>query len=311
MTVVNVDHYLHRLMTNLPEELLTQGKFVVWEGRLRASGRLGKVPVAPSGTGGWCTVNASDNRFWLNWEQAARCLRSHTTAAGLALVLSRSGLVVIDLDDSVTWAAGEPLISSEALQVLRALGWPTRGYLELSPSGRGLHLIGRASLASGPRRRPGVELLDSGIATLTGQALPGGGELSLPEQAMRELQAGWTVTAISDTRQRPNLRSHSRRTDRTDTQLLTRAKNARNGAKFRRLFDFGDVFSDHLSRSEGVASLISLLLYWCDGDLARAERLYRTSSLYRPDLDDRPAGPDGRTRLQLTLARVHNWRRQF
>jgi len=109
------------------------------------------------------------------------------------------------------------------------------------------------------------------------------------------------VTALSRSRPVPQ---------RTDVQLLNRARHSRSGPKFRRLYDFGDHQSDYPTRSEGVAGLIALLLYWCDGDTARAGRLYRGSSLYRPDLDDRPAGPDGRTRLQLTLDRVDTWRRR-
>ena len=307
MTAGDVDEYLRRLMANLPEEILEQGRFLVWEGRPRPSGRVGKVPVTPSSTGGWCAVNASDDRHWLTWEQATRQFGFHDAAGGLALVLSGSDLIAIDLDDCVTWGHGEPIIGPQAVQVLRALGWPGVGHLELSPSGLGLHLIGRGVLDAGPRKHAGTELLDAGIVTLTGQALLGEGDLAFPDGVLAALQGSWVTPAV-----RPSLVPSRNRVppQRTDTQLLNRARHSRNGAKFRRLFDFGDTISDYPSRSEGVAGLIAMLLYWCDADLARAERLYRQSSLYRSALDDRPASADGRTRLQFTLDRVSNWRRR-
>ena len=307
MKAGEIERYLERLEANLPGEILEQGRFLVWEGRPRASGRLGKVPVAPSSTGGWCAVNASDDRHWLSWEGAVRQLRFHDAAGGLCLVLSRSGLVAVDLDDSVTWGHGEPLIGAAALQVLHSLGWPGLGYVELSPSGLGLHMIGRGRLVAGPRKHLGTELLDSGIVTLTGQALLGEGELAFPDGSLAALQKSWVTPTVQPS---PGLSRNRIPPQRTDTQLLNRARHSRNGAKFWRLFDFGDTISDYPSRSEGVAALIAMLLYWCDADLTRAERLYRQSSLYKPDLDDRPAGPDGRTRLQLTLDRVASWRRR-
>jgi putative DNA primase/helicase len=192
--------------------------------------------------------------------------------------------------------------------VLETLGWPKAGYLEFSPSGSGLHLIGRGVLRPGsPRKQHGTELLDVGIVTLTGQALPGGGDLTFPDGVLAALQHSWARPTVRASAGPPR---HHVAPRRTDTQLLNRARNSRSGPKFRRLHDFGDTQSDYPSRSEGVAALIAMLLYWCDSDLARAERLYRQSSLYRPDLDDRPAGPDGRTRLRLTLDRVASWRRR-
>jgi len=53
-----------------------------------------------------------------------------------------------------------------------------------------------------------------------------------------------------------------------------------------------------------VAGLLALLLSLCGGDTARTTRLYRQCPLYRPELDDHPTRPDGRTPLDAALTRL-------
>jgi hypothetical protein len=67
-----------------------------------------------------------------------------------------------------------------------------------------------------------------------------------------------------------------------DAKLLELARNARNGAKFARLFDRGDI-GGYASQSEADAALCAILAFWTGGDVSRIDALFRLSALFRPD----------------------------
>jgi hypothetical protein len=62
--------------------------------------------------------------------------------------------------------------------------------------------------------------------------------------------------------------------------LLERARKAKEGPKFKKLFDHGDT-SGYPSPSEADFGLIRQLIYWTNGDQERITRLFKMSALYR------------------------------
>jgi putative DNA primase/helicase len=83
---------------------------------------------------------------------------------------------------------------------------------------------------------------------------------------------------------------------------LLRARCARNGAKFTRLWmgDLSEYGGDH---SRADAALCVLLAVYTRGDAERMDRLFRASALYRPKWD-RPSGGStyGRRTIAAALA---------
>ena len=65
----------------------------------------------------------------------------------------------------------------------------------------------------------------------------------------------------------------------SDQELIEKAKNAKNGAKFTALWS-GDT-SFYASQSEADLALCCLLAFWTGGDYERIDRLFRQSGLYR------------------------------
>jgi len=89
--------------------------------------------------------------------------------------------------------------------------------------------------------------------------------------------------------------------DFPDAELLERARRARNGADFTRLWageslHGGDSSADDLD-------LVDRLVFWTNGDPARVDRLFRASGLMRPKWDEKHAA-DGRTYGQMTVDRA-------
>ena len=72
----------------------------------------------------------------------------------------------------------------------------------------------------------------------------------------------------------------------SDEQLIERAKSARNGERFARLWagDAADYGNDH---SQADLALCRMLAFWCGGDRERVDRLFRRSGLMREKWDRR------------------------
>jgi putative DNA primase/helicase len=66
-----------------------------------------------------------------------------------------------------------------------------------------------------------------------------------------------------------------------DDELLNRARNAATGEDFRRLYDLGDIGDYGGDDSRADYALLRNLLFWTQGDTARAARLFWASALGR------------------------------
>ena len=116
----------------------------------------------PMAVGGWW-ASVTDSACWSSYEDAA----DSPHGDGLGFVLNGDGVVCIDLDDCVV--DGVP--NAKARELIGSL---PKTYVEFSPSGRGLHIWGFASLESGRKFvRDGlkVEVYPNGrYLTVTGRA---------------------------------------------------------------------------------------------------------------------------------------------
>jgi primase-polymerase (primpol)-like protein len=93
-----------------------------------------KRPITIGGYG----ASVTKPEHWSSYEQARQC----HFGDGLGFVLNGDALVCVDLDDCLI--DGEP--TKQAQAILDQLG---ESYTEYSPSGRGLHVWGYASLSKG------------------------------------------------------------------------------------------------------------------------------------------------------------------
>lgn len=72
-----------------------------------------------------------------------------------------------------------------------------------------------------------------------------------------------------------------------DRELLERARRARNGERFARLYDAGDwAAAGYGSASEADLAICAYLAFWAGGDVQRVDRLFRASALYRAKWDE-------------------------
>ncbi len=188
----------------------------------------------------------------------------------------------VDLDHCRSHGGG---LEPRAAEVVKRLN----SYTEWSPSGEGIHVLVKASLQDrSGRRSHGIEIYSSGrYFTITGNQLDGTPN-TIEDRRAEILDLIAALDKANHTRVAEFSRPQAPITQ-TDEELIRRAQQARNGAKFERLWtgDLSDYGGDH---SRADAALCSLLAYYTNGDAARIDRLFRSSGLYRPKWDRPTAG---------------------
>lgn len=254
---------------NIPEELKAKGLFCLWR-REQVNGRTTKVPYRTDGFKARSTVRSD----FCGFAQAAGHLRGYD---GLGLGIF-DGWCAVDIDHCYK----DGKFSDMARDIINTMN----SYTELSPSGEGVRIIFRAQRLSFDKARYyinnqklGLEIYLSGATskyvTLTGNAIIG-----CPVQERSDRTA--EVLEKYMRRELPPEKPKPRQTgdlSLSDEELLARIERSKQGAKFR--FLWGGGIPSGKSHSEADAALCAVLAFWCGGDTARMDRLFRQSGLYR------------------------------
>lgn len=262
----------------IPVELRDVPQWVCWHLETR-DGKFAKVPLNPH-TGGHAKV--SDPRTWGDFDTALDAARRHGWGVGVVFT-AFAGLTGVDLDHCRDPQTGA--LAPWARVVLNHL----RSYCEVSPSGTGVKVFLRGTLARAKGRRRGpIELYsEKRYFTVTGQRLG-----DYPADVC-ERQAELDALAHRLFPPQPSVPAKSGGpTIGDDAELIAHAMRARNFARLWR----GDT-TGYASPSEADCALAAHLAFWTHRDPARIDRLFRASGLYRPKWDR----PDYRAR---TIARV-------
>jgi putative DNA primase/helicase len=156
---------------NIPEELTERAQWVCWRYEER-DGKLTKVPYTPydetrASTTDLMTWDIFDAALGY-YENYSQILPGLPPMDGIGFVFSSADPYVgIDLDDCRNPESGE--IAPWALEILDRV---RDGYVEISPSGTGIHVIIRGDVRGGGIRRGPVEMYSRGrYFTITGRVL--------------------------------------------------------------------------------------------------------------------------------------------
>lgn len=148
---------------SVPEELKSYPQWVAYRAVPKAAGKVDKIPVDPK-TGR--NAKADKPETWGTFDEACQAVSKYGLA-GIGFEFSKSDpFVGIDLDgcrDAETKAI-EPW----------AQRWIDhfKSYTEVSPSGKGVHIIIKGQLPAGGNRKGAIEVYDSGrFFTVTGGAI--------------------------------------------------------------------------------------------------------------------------------------------
>src|SRR6266702_4998821 len=144
------------LYSNLPEELRSLKQWVLWRYEDVGAAKPTKVPYTLRGT----LANVTDPSTWSSFDDLLRSVELGNFS-GIGFVFSDADpYCFIDLDD----AEGDDAILQRHLKVYHEF----ETYAEVSPSGKGLHLICKGKVPAG-RRRSKIEIYPhERYATMTG-----------------------------------------------------------------------------------------------------------------------------------------------
>src|SRR5579883_1035808 len=248
----------------VPDELRLAARWINWKPERRGA-KFIKRPV---------NARVNDASTWLKFSEART--RAIAQGLGLGFVLG-DGFIGIDFDHVIDdLGTVHPIVASTISRL--------RSYSEISPSGRGVHILLRASVdksyaLGATDALPQRELYADGrFFTFTGNVVGNVKTLAHGPEAQRALDR--LVVEIFAPRQSAE-GPHSL----DDDALLEIAARAKNGPKFRRLFA-GDT-TGYKSHSEADIALCYRLCFWTDRDAARMDRLFRRSGLMRAKWDER------------------------
>ena len=257
----------------IPPELFAYKQWVLWR-TAEVSGHRTKVPISP-----WGGKPAACNKpqTWGTYRHACYALHRFR-CDGVGFVFTGDDpFCGIDIDHC---RAADGTIAPGAQALIERIG----SYTELSPSGTGVHILLQGALAGRGRRSGSVEVYDSGrYFTMTGRHVAGTPtQVQERQQALEEL----TTELFSPYPVRTTIRTGSAPVNLSDLELIDRASDARNGARFKRLWagDTSDYANDH---SRADLALCRMLAFWCRGDADRMDKLFRQSGLMREKWDRR------------------------
>jgi putative DNA primase/helicase len=255
---------------NIPTELAITPQWVSWSGTAGQNGKMSKIPINPrSGR----NAKTNDPATWGAFEEAVQFSRKNNLP-GIGFVFSAADdFVGIDLDECLDPATGS--IKAEAKEIISRLD----SYTEISPSGRGVHVIAKAKLPAGSRKIGKVEMYDDRrFFTITGNTLQG-----TPASVMDRQKEVLDVFQGLFHPPKPGADRPSGQSQLEDEALIEMAKTASNGGKFKQLWS-GD-FSAYPSQSEADLALCRILAFWTRRDAAKIDALFRQSGLFRPKWD--------------------------
>lgn len=266
---------------NIPQELKNLPNWICWKAvpqpRPDDPGHIGKIPINPR-TGGGAMSNNPDT--WTDFDAAVKASEQHS---GIGFMFGNSPFFGVDIDgiepDIREFLDGGNGIVSEFIHALRS-------YAELSPSGKGIHIICRGELPQGARRRGNVEMYDSGrFFTVTGNNI---GEYTAVEdctEAIKPLHEKY----LGGTRSEPAQRIiQTAALPCSVSEVLEAASRAKNGSRFQALY--AGNFSEYSSQSEADMAFCNMLAFWTGRNAALMDEIFRNSGLMRDKWDRRQSG---------------------
>ncbi len=274
-------------INSIPAELKKLNQWVAWDSKKKENGKTTKIPIDPK-TGKYAKVN--DNGSWGSFEEALRC-NNEKKLQGIGFVFQKPGPYVgIDIDDCLDPATNS--YNQEALSTTERF----KSYTEISPSGKGLHIIVKGSLPENGRKNGGVEMYADGrFFTVTGN-VPDGAQSEIVEcqEALLEFHQEHFGKPIEQNVQGV---MHIG----ADDPIIQKARKAANGKKFDQLWK-GD-YSGYPSQSEADLALCQMLSFWTRGDNWKIDSLFRKSGLFRSKWDERRYA-DGETYGHATISKA-------
>jgi putative DNA primase/helicase len=229
---------------------------------------------------------SNDESTWSDFQTALSAMEK-LNADGLAFYF-KPPYIGIDLDD-IGGDLDRYLQGDIESNIVHVFMNATKTYSEISMSGKGIHIIGKAKIPGDRRRKGNVEMYTDGrFFAITGNFFGSNNEISeIPETQMsflykRYLDSGNIIQG------KFKKAEWIEGNDLTVSEIIQTALNSRNGHRFK-LFMDGGWEKLYTSQSEADLAFANDLAFWTAGDFEKMDEIFRMSAMMR-DKYDRKTG---------------------
>lgn len=296
-----------RIAAAFPPQLLQRDQWVLWCLEPRGD-NITKIPYQPNGA----RADSTNRATWSGFDTVKQAFISNTQFTGIGFVFAADDpFVGIDLDKCRDPATGD--IEPWASAVLARFAT----YAELSPSGRGFHIIGQGKLPAKGRRKDRIEMYDAGrYFTVTGdrwqQAPSDAAHIQVSLDAFHAEVFGTAKARATSQRRRAandpamaQKQAHARTSQASladDVAVLSAIGASRDATAFAQ-FQAGDWAAlGYPSQSEADLAFAGMLARHAGPHPEQIDRLFRASAMLRPKWDEqRGAHTYGELTIALAL----------
>lgn len=245
------------LHENIPAELRLLKQWVLWKYEDIGAAKPTKVPYSIKGH----PASVTNPDHWATFD----AIYNASGYDGLGFVFTvNDPYTFIDLDD----AEGDDAILQRHLKVYHEF----ETYAEVSPSGKGLHLICKGKVPAG-RRRSKIEIYPhERYATMTGNVYQHRSTIADCQSQLTQLWEQMGSGPVAQSMYQGNDKEKE-----SDDAIIERAKTALNGDKFIRLHK-GDWQDFYNSQSEADFAYIDIIAFYTQNRL-QISRIFRASAL--------------------------------
>lgn len=264
----------------IPQELKERSQWVNWKIELREDKET-KVPYQPNGQ----HAMSNTPRTWSGVETCMRALEDgngRTRFRGIGFVFNHD-YTGTDFDNCVDPKTGE-ITNPDVARMVHQLN----SYTEYSQSGCGLHVINNAAKPGPKCRREDpikIEMYDGDrFFCMTGDHFPGSPTtIESNQDAVNAVY--YEVFGAEGPPPRVNV-APGESSSLEDSDVIRKATAAKNGDKFKRLFD-GDLSDYGGDDSAADLALCDMLRFWCGDDSIQIDSIFRESQLMRSKWDEK------------------------
>lgn len=247
---------------SIPAELRDLKQWLLWKYETTDNGKPTKIPYQPNGR----KANVTNVEDWCSFDEAFNAT-NFGGYDGIGFVLTREDpYVFIDLDDTKG--------NSDDLARQIKLHEQLDSYSEISPSGKGLHIIVKGKVPNG-RRRSHIELYPhERYMTMTGNVYnskPIAERQDMLDALYKQMSASPSITLHAG--------NEPQRED--DNAIISHATGASNGQKFADLY-MGVWEGHYQSQSEADFALIDIIAFYTQ-NREQIIRIFRASALGQRD----------------------------
>ena len=245
------------MFSNIPYELQTYNQWVMWRFITTDNGKITKVPYQINGV----QANVMDRSTWTDFTTAVTAMQGGFFD-GIGFVLSHNDpYCFIDLDstDNPEIIEQQHLIFSNFANT----------YAELSPSGKGLHIICKAITEKGCKRKSVEIYSNARFMTMTGNVYN--------KKPIVDYQANIDTLYRALTKNEKSVVVSDQKQYYSDDEIYAIAASAENGDKFVDLYK-GKWQTYYSSQSEADHALINIIAYY-SRNTEQITRIFRSSKL--------------------------------